>query len=536
MKKIKYILFTAVILSFFFITACSTTQSVPQDDVYYSTTPRNDVTITTTTAASSATHQQEAKQTDKAAYRQGKIENISQPAGQTTSDGQYDVNYSAHLKKLHQSSDTSLDYYDKNYSDTTARSNNQQNNNITVITPGYASNLGFGNPYFGSSWSFGFGSYYGWGGGYGLGYPNYGWGYPGYGWGGGFYGLGYPNYGWGGGFYGLGYPGYGWGGGYYGLGYPGYGWGGDYYGLGYPNYGWGGGYYSPYYSGYTGYGYRGAIYRPRMHRGGGSSIPRSTAIGGSGIYTHPNAKSARRATSAVSRKGVSINPEGRNGKLTKPGSINSRPAGSMRFGPELAKKRAEEIRTQGKLNKPGGKGVGNRNTNFGISEARNNRKAGFRRAPAYRQRENMPRPRFQKPKQYQSLESRSPRSSKEFYRAPTRPGNRNTGRFSPRNSRQRPQTVRRQNVYRRPASFRNSIYRGSSRRRSGVKVYNAPTRSFSSPNIFRAPARRGSFGSRPTRSFSAPTRSFSAPVRTGSSSGSGGGGIRRSSGSGGIRR
>ncbi|GMT45285.1 MAG: hypothetical protein IEMM0006_1117 [bacterium] len=531
MKKIKYILFTAVILSFFFITACSTTQSVPQDDVYYSTTPHNNVTITTTTAAaSSATHQQEAKQTDKAAYRQGKIENISQATGQTASDGQYDVNYSAHLKKSHQSGDTSLDYYDNN-SDTTVRSNNQQNNNITIVTPGYSSNLDFGNPYFGSSWSFGFGSYYG------LGYGGYGWGYPGYGWGGGYYGLGYGGYGWG-------YPGFGWGGGYYGLGYggygwgyPGFGWGGGYYGLGYGGYGWGGGYYSPYYSGYTDYGHGGFVYRPRIHRGGGSSIPRSTAIGGSGIYTRPNAKSARRATSSISRKRVPVNPEGRNGKLMKPGSINGRPAGSMRFSPELAKKRSEGMRTQGKLNKPGGKGVGNKNTNFGISEARNNRKTGFRRAPAYRQEGTMPRPRFQKPKQYQSLESRSPRSSKEFYRAPTRPENRNTGRVSPRNSRQRPQTVRRQNIYRRPAGFRNLIYRGSSRRRSGVKVYNAPTRSFSSPNIFRAPARRNSFGSRPTRSFSAPpTRSFSAPVRTGSSSGSGGGGIRRSSGSGGIRR
>jgi len=534
MKKIKYILFSAVILSFFFIIACSTTQSVPQDDVYYSTTPHNNVTIRTTTAAASpATHQQEAKQTDKATYRNGKVENISQPAGQTTSGGQYDVNYSARLKEFYQSNDTSLD---NTNSDTTARSNKQQST-TTIVTPGFSLSLGFGSPYFGSSWSFGFGSYYG------MGYPGYGWGggyyglgYPGYGWGGGFYGMGYPGYGWGGGFYGMGYPGYGWGGGYYGLGYPGYGWGGGYYGLGYSDYGlgyygWGGGYYSPYSSGYTNYGHGRTIYQPRTHRGGGSSIPRATAAGGSGIYTRPNAKSAGRATSTVSHKRVPVNPEGRNGKLIKPGSINGRPAGSMRFSPELAKKRAGEMHVQGKLNKPSGKTVGNRNTNFGISEARNNREAGFRRAPAYRQRENMPKPRFQKPKQYQSLESRSPRSSKEFYRAPTRPGNRNAGRFSPRNSRPRPQTVRRQNVYRRrPAGYRNSIYRGNSRRRSGIKIYNAPTRSFSSPNIFRAPpARRSSFGSRPTRSFS-------APVRTGSSSGSGGGGIRRSSGSGGIRR
>ena len=500
MKKIKYILFTAVILSFFFITACSTTQSVPQDDVYYSTTPHNNVT--TTTASSSATHQQEVKQTDKAAYRQGKVENISQPAGQTTSGGQYDVNYSARLKNLHQSNDTSLD--NNNYSDTTAQSNNQQSTSTTIVIPGFSLSLGFGSPYFGSSWSFGFGSYYGWDTGFGWGYPYYGWGYPYYGWGGSYYGWGY-------------YPPY------YGY-YP------SYWGWGYP--GWGVGYYSPYYSGYADYGYRGAVYQPRMRRGGGSFIPRSTAAGGSGVYLNHGTKSAR-VSGTTSGKRVPINP---NGKLIKPGSTNVRPAGSMRFNPELAKKRSEEMRTQGKLNKPSGKTVGNRKSNFGISESRNNRESGYRRPPAYRQRENMPRPRFQKPKQYQSLESRSPRSSKEFYRAPTRPGNRNAREFTPRNSRQRPQTVRRQNVYRRPAGTRNSIYRGNSRQRSGIKIYNAPSRSFSSPNIFRAPARRNSSGSRSTPTFRAPTRTLSAPVRTGSSSGSGGGGIRRSSGSGGIRR
>ncbi len=487
MKKIKYILFTAVILSFFFITACSTTQSVPQDDVYYSTTSHNNVT--TTTASSSTTHQQEAKQTDKATYQQGKVENISQPAGQITSGGQYDVDYSARLKSLHQSNDTSLD--NNNYSDTTARSNNQQSTSTTIVIPGFSLSLGFGSPYFGSSWSFGFGSFYGWDAGFGWGYP---------GWGRGYYGWGSPYYGWG---Y---YPPY------YGY-YP------PYWGWGYS--GWGGGYYSPYYLGYADYVSGSAVYQPRMRRGGGSFIPRGTA---------------GRATGTISHKRVLVNPEGRNGKLIKPGSTNGRPAGSMRFNPELAKKRSEEMRTQGKLNKPSGKTVGNRKANFGISEARNNREAEYRRPPAFRQEGNMPRPRFQKPKQYQSLESRSPRSSKEFYRAPTRPGNRNVREFSPRNSKQHPQSVRRQNIFRRPAGTRNSIYRGNSRSRSGVKVYNTPTRSFSSPNIFRAPARRNSSGSRPTRSFKAPTRTFSAPIRTGSSSGSGGGGIRRSSGSGGIRR
>ncbi len=288
MKKIKYILFTAVILSFFFITACSTTQSVPQNDVYYSTTPHNNVTTTT------ASSQQEAKQTDKATYRQGKVENISQPTEQTTSGGQYNVNYSARLKSFHQSNDTSLN--NNNNSDTTAQSNNQQSTTTTIVTPSFSLSLGFGSPYFGSSWSFGFGSYLGWD-------TGFGWGYPG--WGGGYYGWGYP--GWGGGYYGWGYPG--WGGSYYGWGYypPYYGYYPSYWGWGYSDYGWG----------YSDYGYRGAIYQHRMRRGGGSFIPRGEAVGGSGVFFNRNSKSAHRNTGVPgvgSRKRVPVNPEGPNGK------------------------------------------------------------------------------------------------------------------------------------------------------------------------------------------------------------------------------
>jgi len=147
----------------------------------------------------------------------------------------------------------------------------------------------------------------------------------------------------------------------------------------------------------------------------------------------------------------------------------------------------------------------------------------------------MPKPRFQKPKQYQSLESRSTRSSKEFYRAPAHPSNPEYRRTGSRTIRVQPQTVRRQNIYR-PVNTRNSVYRGNSRPRSNIKVYNTPTRSFSTPNTYRSPTRKNSSVTRPARSFSAPTRRFSAPVRTNTGSGSGGGGgIRRSSGSGGIR-
>jgi len=542
MKKIKYILFTAVILSFFFITACSTTQSVPQDDVYYSTTPHVNVTAKTTTAnavSSTVTKQQKAKQADNAGYRQGKVENISQPSGQTTSGDKYDVNYSSQLKRFHQSNDTTLNYS----TDRTVQDSSRQSKTTTIIVPNVSYNLGFESPYFGSSWSFGFGSSYGWntGFGYGWGFPSYGWG-GGYGWGFPSYGWGYPGYGWGYSNYAWGYPGYGWGGGYYDLGYAG--WGGGYYSPYYT--GWGGGYYSPYLPGYIDNGRRGGIYQPRINRGGGSSV-RATR-GGSGVYTKHGAKSATRNADipgTVSRKRVPVNPRGLNGKMLKPNGNNSRPAGSMRYNAAMAKKRLEDIQRRGRLNKPGGNAIrrgadGGRSAKFGISESRNRAAEGYRKPPAYRREENMSRPRFQKPKQYQSLESRSTRSSKEFYRAPARPSNpeyRRAGtRTGTRTVYPRQRTIRRQNVYRSEGP-RNSVYR-SRRTRSGTRVNNAPSRSrsFFSPNNFRAPARSNSSISRPTRSFSAPTRSFSAPTRSRTTSGSGGGGIRRSSGSGGIRR
>ncbi len=540
MKKIKYILFTAVILSFIFITACSTTQSVPQDDVYYSTTPHNNVTAQATTAntvSSSVTKQQKAEQAGNTGYRQGKVENISQSSGKSTSGDKYDVNYSAQLKRFHQSNDTSIDYYDKYYTGQSAQDSSQQSKTIIVTSsPNVSLNLGFDSPNFGTSWSFGFGSSYG-----GWGYPSYGWGGSYYGWGYPSYGWGYPSYGWGFPSYGWGYPSYGWGGGYYGWGYPSYGWGGDYYGWGYPGYGWGG--YSSYYSGYPDHGYRNGTYQPRVNRGGGSSVPRGTVVGGSGVYTSPKGRSAGKATGVVSHKRSPVNPEGRNDKMTKPNGNIGRPAGSMRYDAALAKRRSDGIRTQDKLNKPDGSAVrkgsnGGRSSKFGISESRNRAAEGYHKPPAYRREENMPRPRFQKPKQYQSLESRSTRSSKEFYRTPTRPSNPEYRRTGTRTI--RPHTERRQNVYRPANTRRNSVYRGrSSRTRSDVKVYNNHTRSFSSPNSFRAPARRNSSSSERSRSFSAPTRTYSAPPpRTRSTSGSGGGGVRRGSGSGGggIRR
>ncbi len=510
MKNLKYILFTAVIL--FFVTACSTTKSVPQDDVYYSTTPHNVLAVNTTTTV---TQQNTGTKTAATgSYHEGKVENITNASGkaaETTSNDNYDVDYSARLKRFHDSNDTTLDYYDDYYEGRSMQGEDQKNSksSSTSVSTSVSLGLGFGSPYFGSSWSFGFGSpYSGWG--LGLGF---GWGYPYYGWG---Y---YPPY------YGYFPP-------YYGY-YP------PYYGYYPPYYG----YYSPYYPvysiypGYSDPGYRSPVYQPRVNRNGGSSIPRGVVAGGSGVHVSPNGKSTARSSAsatAVSRKRVPVNPEGRNGKMIKPDGSNTRPAGSVRYDVETARKRSEAIHAQGRLNKPNGGGAvksyeGNRNPRFGISESRNRNVEGYRKPPAFRREESMPKPRFAKPKQYQSLESRAMRSSKEFYRTPVRSA-------YPKEVR-RAATVRsprpaRYNIYR-PSGSRNAVYRARPVR-SGVKVYSAPTRSGSSPDIFRAPARRNSSGTTiPTRSFSAPTRSFSAPVRSNTS---GSGGVRKSGGSGGIKR
>ncbi len=516
MKKIKYILFSAVAFSFLFITACSTTQNVPQDDVYYSTTPHRNNTAKTTTAVASAANRQNRTKN----YHEGTVEDISTTSGQASSGSGYNVDYAARLKKLHQSNDTSFNAYNNNYANHNARKDSLKKSK-SAVSANYTLNLGFGSPYFGSSWSFGFGPFYGWDMGFGWGYPDWGWGYPGWGW-------GYPDWGWS-------YPGWGWGYPYYGFYPPYYGFYSPYYDYYAPYYG----YYPPYFPVYPVNG--SVVYQPRIQRRSGSTIPYSRSLGSSGVYMNlKNAKVAgRRASVVASGKRVPVNPEGKNGKMVKPNGNNSRPVGSMRYSAELAKLRSEEIRSQGKLNKPGGGGVtgrnpaGNRSSRFGISESRN-RMENFQKPPAFRQEENMPRPRFRKPKQYQSLGSRSARSSREFYRAPVRyyRPNYEGNRFRIGGS--HPQPIRRQNIFRLP-STRDAVYRGN-RSRSGVKVYNAPSRSFYSPNIFRAPVRRNPSFSAPSRSFSAPTRTFSAPVRTGSSTGGGGGGIRRSSGSGGIRR
>jgi hypothetical protein len=521
MKKIKYITFAAVILSFLLFTACSTTQNIPQDDVYYSTSPHNPVaTVKTTTTVSPS-----GSKTSAPAYREGAVEKVNLSSGQTTSAGDnYDVDYSARLKKFHQAGDTSLN---ENYTTDSITRTSQKTGQTTVTTTTNVSlGLGFDSPYFGSSWSFDFGSPL-WG--YGWGYPFYGWNYP------------YYNS-------------------YYAWGVPYYGWDYPYFGGFYPYFGYSPYYYDDCYSCYYplggAYGYGRSIYGHRARRGGGSFVPRSSVSGGIALFGHqkasPGVNGSRTGTS-VSQKRVPITPRGQKGQIAKPGSVNTRPVGSMRYRSELVKQQQELLQRQGKLAKPTGGTInrgnrsGNRNAQSGISESRNRGAEGYRNPPAFRREETLPKPRFQKPKQYQSLESQSMRSSKEFYRPPTRPANPGYRRSNVNSSRPasnyvrpasknyvtpaRKYPVRRQNIYR-PTNSRNAVYR-SPRSRSGVKVYKAPTRSFSSPNVFRSTYRR-SGTSAPVRNISVPMRNISAPVRT--NSGSGGGGIRSSGSGGGIRK
>jgi hypothetical protein len=528
MKKVKYILFSAVILSFLFITACSTTKSVSSDDdVYYSVVPHENQTVAKTRAAAvspaqtknTPPNQNTGTKTSgtQQAYQEGTVENITASSGQMQSAASadntdsYDVDYSARLKRFHDSNDTTLDYYDDYYEGRTLPGESSDKKNGT--SSGSASTnvflgLGFGSPYFGSSWSFGLGyPYAGWdmGFGFGWGYPSYGWGYPPY------YGYYPPYYGY--------YPPY------YGY-YP------PYYGYYPPYYG----YYPPYYPVYPGYpdvGYSSSVYRPRVSRTGGSSVPGGVVAGGSGVYSAPASRSSS------SGKRAPIHPTGRDGKTATTENHTGRPAGSVRYNAALARQHARELHPQDKLAKPTGSSVVRRNyagsgvSRFGVSET-HNRNAAYRKAPAYLREESMPRPRFEKPKQYRSLESRSPRSSKEFYRGPVRPSGsqyRNRGAAVVHTG---PQPSHVQNVFR-PSGSRNRVYR-SRPVHTGVKVYSAPTRTFSSPNIYRGPVRRGSSGSGGSvpRTFTPPTRSITVPVHV-RTSGSGGGSVPRSTGSGGKR-
>ena len=358
-----------------------------------------------------------------------------------------------------QMSNGEYDYIDEHYDsdyDSRIKRFNDDGNDRDYYDDYYTGGSGCGCGS-GSNFSMSFGV----GMGFGYGYPYYG--YPYYG---GYYGSSYWNGYWNGYYDGL------YGGGYY----PGY--GGGYY----PGYG--GGYYPDYGAPYVAYG-------PRGSKTGGSTIPKSRGgrtVGGpddngskSGVVgagrgvAHGNAGATKTVASTASArraKPIEHRPEN---------TVRLRENQSVASGPKTVASR------QDKLKKP---------------ETRSAKK---------------PVPRYQKPKSYQSLPLRQPRSSKEYVRPATKP--RTTTAKSSANPYTRTRkpavtTNRSTNTRSTTSGTRSSSYRPS-------KSYSSPSRSSSSPS----------------RSYSSPTRSSgsSSPSR---SSGGGGGSSRSSSSSrgGGHRR
>ena len=243
----------------------------------------------------------------------------------------------------------------------------------------YYSSLDFDSPYFGtgaSGWSLGGYNWY-LGGNYYGGYWNsfypyynpYSWNYP-YNW----YWGGYPYYSW--------YSPYYWNYPYYGSYYP------YYYG------------YSPYYYSNTRYGHRSSFLN-------GGNIPRRGVTGGN--ILHSSLKNSR------------ITSVNRNTKSAVNGSDKGtglrRPAGSIRYQKALKEGKTAQNEKRARFQKP--EETRFRGTN-GTRVQTHSFRGGNVPLRSFKneqvQQEKTARPRFQKPRQYQSLDNRNPRSSKEYYR------------------------------------------------------------------------------------------------------------------------
>ena len=302
--------------------------------------------------------------------------------------------------------------------------------------------------------------------------PYYSWSYPYYGYGGwGLYSYGYPYWG-----YGFNYPYYG----YY-----------SYYG-GYPY-----SYFSPYR-----YWHRSRYYG---HRGGaslrGSYIPLS-----GGSVPLVGTKSARRGSEPS--------------RTLKSAGTTVRTNRAMQYQKTQNNVKSARVESTGghMLRKP----PVYRSNNSSAVQRQNNERSVYRR-PAH-----MTVPRYQKPKQYQSLDTRQARSSTEYFRP--QPQTIINGKATRVNTRRTPQRF---NIYR-PSNIRSN-YRRPVYRNSNSWIRTRTNRS--------APVRH--FNNTPQRFYSSPqfnrgnennTRTYSPPARVRTGGGNSGGGGTRGGGGGNIRR
>ncbi|MDP2721609.1 MAG: hypothetical protein Q8O72_02525 [Bacteroidales bacterium] len=467
-------------------TACSSYNSLPGDDVYYSSKTRStEATPPSNTA----------------------VVNQAAPA---TSDGQFDYStqYESNVaaspaQSTKQAEDTNYqfidDYYEGDYAARIKRFNGTGSSN-DYYDEEYTSDCnGCGN----SDWSFSMGVGVGMGMGYSM---NYGYGWPSYGY------WGYPYYGWRSPYYSWGYP-------YYGWGYPYY--GGSYW-AGYNN-----GYWNGYYDGYYGGGYYGGgyygggsydygrvnHYGSRGRGTGGTTIPRrdgsrssdgssqraqrspETVVGGSGATLTPR-------TNTVDAGTGTRNPAGRRNDQ----SVNT----STKTTGETTARRSQELQKPASANR---RAVNTQNTSTSQEK-------------------------YRKPKSYESLPSRQPRSSQEYVRtAPVTNTSRENSRSNvntrqvvqPGATNQRSTNTRETSTYNRSRSTQNysqprstSTNRNSNPARTVTPSTSTPSKSYSSPTRSQGSS---------SRSYSAPT----TPSRSSSGSSSSGSSSSGSSSSGGSR-
>lgn len=318
--------------------------------------------------------------------------------------------------------------------DTTAAATNIYN---------YYSGLNFDSPYFGtvaSGWSMN--SY--WGSGF-YGYWNY-----------------YSPYSWYNSYYGWNYPYYGWNSWYWGSPY--YSWYSPYYGWNYPyDYGYYPGYYNTYSYGNRRYGHR------NTHMLGGN-LPRGTVSRGFIPLTGTKSVGTRTRITAPASTVV-------NGKAA---STQRMVKGSERYQKALQRTDFGRNTKRAAYQKPNGRTTGTPvNPNFN-----NGTRSSNSSTPRYRTttqgREMNARPRYQKPKQYQSLDNRNPRSSKEYFR--TQPGTLYRTTTNTKSGGVRYSTpTRRFNVYR-PSNMQRVNQRPVYRNTNNNSLRYKPSRSFSPSN------------------------------------------------------
>ena len=306
----------------------------------------------------------------------------------------------------------------------------------------YYSGLNFDSPYFGSS-NFGWSGAYSW-------YPGSGfygyWSYP--------YNWNYPFYSWN-------YPYYGWNSWYWGSSYywynPYYSWNNPYYY----------GYYPGYYNIYSTYGNQ--RYGHRNTRMTGGNLPYTATPGGTMLMN----KSARTERLRAPAANTVVNGKAAPARMVK---------GSANYQKALERTNFGRNEKQAVYQKPSGRSTETPvNPNF---KSTNGNRGSNIPAPRYRmttqEREMTARPRYQKPKQYQSLDNRNPRSSKEYFRP--QPGNLlRTTTTNTRTGIQYSTPTRRFNVYR-PGNMRQVNQRPVYRNTNNNSMRYQPSRSFSPLN------------------------------------------------------